>query len=228
MSTCAHPASLFWHLYGSAYDAIWDSPLTARLNDELLFAVTRCVHVLRGSRVVDLGCGTGLSARSFTRAGCHVFGIDSEPVVLERAQSKGWLAESFLGDATATSLPDSCADIAVLSNLLQVCANPVATLDEAARLVSDGTLVVVWPRGDLTLSGLLHEDRRAGRSALSALLAYIGRMGFGLMGALVGARSWSSPALDEMLDRWAGTRGWKVANRGSLGRISSYRILCSR
>lgn len=225
---CARPANLFWHFYGSAYDTIWDSPLTARLNDELLSAIARCLHELRDLRVVDLGCGTGLSARSLSRAGCHVIGIDSEPVVLERAQAKGWLAESLLGDVTATGLSDSCTDIAVLSNLLQACADPVAALDEAARLVGSGTLVVVWPRGDLTLGRLLHEDRRAGRPALSALLAHLGRIGFGLMGAMVRARSWSSSALDEMLDGWADARGWKVAERGSLGRISSYRILCNR
>jgi SAM-dependent methyltransferase len=58
------------------------------LNAEYLFLVYRILQPLRlrrGSRLLDLGCGTGAHATLFARLGFQVTGIDISPAGIEQA-----------------------------------------------------------------------------------------------------------------------------------------------
>ncbi|MEJ3652569.1 class I SAM-dependent methyltransferase [Actinomycetes bacterium KLBMP 9759] len=51
--------------------------------------VTAIVTAPRGLDVLDVGCGTGISSRQFTAAGCRVLGVDPDPRMAEFARTTG-------------------------------------------------------------------------------------------------------------------------------------------
>jgi SAM-dependent methyltransferase len=89
--------------------------------------------------VVDLGCGTGLSARYWARHAARVIGVDPSPDMLVEAQAA--TAEPNVtyqaGFGHATGLPDACAGIVSCSQSFH-WMEPASTLAEAARLLRPG------------------------------------------------------------------------------------------
>jgi SAM-dependent methyltransferase len=51
--------------------------------------VERIIAASPGPDVLDVGCGTGISARLFAAAGCRVLGIDPDPRMAELARQRG-------------------------------------------------------------------------------------------------------------------------------------------
>src|SRR5205809_6735923 len=65
--------------------------------DRLIARVGGLAGLQPGDSVLDLGCGTGMLAASFARAGMAVTAMDPEPQMLARARSgAGGLAMTFL------------------------------------------------------------------------------------------------------------------------------------
>lgn len=89
--------------------------------------------------VVDLGCGTGLSARYWARHAARVIGVDPSRDMLDRAEAA--TAEPNVtyrtGFGHATGLPDACADIVTCSQSFH-WMEPASTLAEVARLLRRG------------------------------------------------------------------------------------------
>ena len=55
--------------------------------------VDRIIAASPGRDVLDVGCGTGISARLFQAAGCRVLGVDPDPRMAELARQGGTKAE---------------------------------------------------------------------------------------------------------------------------------------
>ncbi len=55
--------------------------------------MSRIVAASPGRDVLDVGCGTGISARLFQAAGCRVLGVDPDPRMAELARQGGTAAE---------------------------------------------------------------------------------------------------------------------------------------
>ena len=51
--------------------------------------VERIVAASPGPDVLDVGCGTGIAARLFQAAGCHVLGVDTDARMADRARRSG-------------------------------------------------------------------------------------------------------------------------------------------
>lgn len=68
---------------------------------------------VRSGRVVDLGCGSGQSARRFLDAGYRVMGIDLSPAMIARARERAPGADLRVGSFVDADLPDSVAVVAV-------------------------------------------------------------------------------------------------------------------
>jgi SAM-dependent methyltransferase len=93
----------------------------------------------RPELVVDLGCGTGISARYWARHAARVIAVDPSPDML--AEAEAVTAEPNVtyrtGFGHATGLPDACAGIVSCSQSFH-WMEPVSTLAEAARLLRPG------------------------------------------------------------------------------------------
>ncbi len=106
-----------------------------------------------GQTVVDVGCGTGAAAR--LAAGCvgrrgRVFGIDSNPTLLQSARSmpaeNAAPIEWIEANALALPLPDAAADVALCAQMLQFVSNRHQAISELHRILKPGgrVLVSVW------------------------------------------------------------------------------------
>jgi ubiquinone/menaquinone biosynthesis C-methylase UbiE len=93
--------------YDEAYDSdtkyqSWISSLKARLE--------------KGSRVLDLGCGSGTPLlRDLVAAGLRVTGVDISEVQIRRAQKLVPQADLIWADATSVDFPDESFDAVGLS-----------------------------------------------------------------------------------------------------------------
>jgi SAM-dependent methyltransferase len=107
--------------------------------------------VVRGARVVDVACGTGIFARLAARVagpGGTVVGVDSGGPALEvarRVDITGMVSWAAWGGGRLP-FPDGSFDVAGCQHALQRFADPVPVLEEMARvLVPGGRLgVMTW------------------------------------------------------------------------------------
>jgi SAM-dependent methyltransferase len=110
-----------------------------------------------GEVVIDVGCGSGGSARAAARAvgpQGRVIGIDPSPqaIALARARTPPELPVTYrqLPGERLTGLADKSADCAVLSLVLEEAADIAALLAEIARVLRPGgrlvASVMAWDR----------------------------------------------------------------------------------
>ena len=98
-------------------------------------------------RVVDLGCGTGISSDLLLARGCSVVGVDVASGMLAEAAKKRSFEDLVLHDLSEP-LPfsDSSFDAALLLGVLEFVEDVSSLLQEVARvLVEDGFLAVTVP-----------------------------------------------------------------------------------
>ena len=128
------------------YDAVGER--IAHIAGQLCDAAERR-RPLRGSDVVDLGCGTGSAALAASARGARVTGVDLTPELLTIARGRaGADAVTWrCADASATGLPDDSFD-AALSNMGIIFVEPSTQVGELARLVKpEGVLAFsAWVR----------------------------------------------------------------------------------
>ncbi len=125
---------------------------------------------LPGRRVLDIGCGTGVLARSLSARGAYVVGVDPNEQALAVAREAVPTGEFYPAGAQALPFADSSFDGAVFLNSLHHVPEPDmhAALREAARVVKPGrTIVVIEPlaRGSFFFVLRLAEDETHVRAA---------------------------------------------------------------
>jgi SAM-dependent methyltransferase len=103
----------------------------------------RVLPDLRGSDVVELGCGTGYFGARIKRQGAaRVVGVDLTPAQLEsarRMESEFRLGLEFVeANAEETGLPDASFDLAVSEYGASIWCDPYKWIPEAARLLRPG------------------------------------------------------------------------------------------
>ncbi|MDJ0869605.1 MAG: methyltransferase domain-containing protein [Myxococcota bacterium] len=109
-----------------------------------------------GQRMLDLGTGTGVLARSFARRGCHAAGVDVSPGQIAAAQrlarEEGLEVDFRVAPAEATSFGDGVFDV-VTANQCWLYFDMSRAIPEVRRLLAPGGLLMVshfsWlPRED--------------------------------------------------------------------------------
>src|SRR4051794_35653601 len=119
----------------------------------------------RDAVVVDVGCGGGTYTRAWHELGAAaVVGVDSSaPILAEAASAHGQLpgVDFRLGEATATGLPDRCADVVFARALIHHLTDLGAFAREAARLLRPGGVLLVQDRtpDDVALPGSRNHPR---------------------------------------------------------------------
>ncbi len=104
----------------------------------------RIVQLLKGQKVLDVGCGTGSLVAMLAAAGCRVVGVDSSATMIAHARNKRIAAELKLIDATALPF-DREFDAAVISIALHEMAPQVRekTWEGMLRAVRPGGRLIV-------------------------------------------------------------------------------------
>jgi ubiquinone/menaquinone biosynthesis C-methylase UbiE len=120
--------------WAPTYDEVDD-----RLDIDLLAASPQLRTRVSGSRVVDLGCGTGrIGAWLLAREAREIVGVDLCPEMLDRAKARGIYASTLQASVTATGLPASSFDGAISSLVLDHVADLGGFFAEAQRLLRPG------------------------------------------------------------------------------------------
>jgi SAM-dependent methyltransferase len=104
--------------------------------------VDRILAASPGRDVLDVGCGTGISARLFQAAGCRVLGVDPDPRMAELARQGGTETQvaKFEDWDSAGRMFD-----AVIAAQAWHWVDPAAGVAKAAAVLRpDGRLAVFW------------------------------------------------------------------------------------
>ncbi len=99
-----------------------------------------------GTRVLEVGCGSGVFLRAAADRGAHVAGIDSSETLVELARARVPTAEVVVGDLQTLPYADDTFDVVAGFNSFFFAADMVAALREAARVAKPrgAVLVQVW------------------------------------------------------------------------------------
>ncbi len=104
----------------------------------LFLAVLDAVGAGPGTRLLDLGCGTGLLPAFAHDRGAEVVGLDIAPALLAVADRLVPEVELHVADLQRLPFPDASFDAVTGVNAFQFAADPVAAIAEAARVLKPG------------------------------------------------------------------------------------------
>jgi SAM-dependent methyltransferase len=111
-------------------------------NRPLFEAVLDAANVGAGTRVLDVGCGSGLTLVLARERGAHPSGIDISPGLLGIARERLPDADLREGDMETLPFADQAFDAVLGVNAFQFAGDPPKALREAARVVRCGGRVV--------------------------------------------------------------------------------------
>lgn len=121
----------------SAVAADW-AELWGGFADPARRALIEAAAIGSGTRVLDVGCGSGEFLRVMASRGAEVVGIDPAPVMLTLARRTVPDADIRQGDFSALPWPDGSFDVVTAVNALQFADDMVLALREAARVLRPG------------------------------------------------------------------------------------------
>lgn len=101
----------------------------------------QCGCPLQG-RILDIGCGGGEQSWPWRRAGWEVFGFDLSLEAVRRAQSHHHLP-ACVARASQAPFREHSFNVITLYSVLEHVSNPLQVVQEAARLLRPGGVVVI-------------------------------------------------------------------------------------
>ena len=96
-------------------------------------------------RIVDVGCGDG-SATHLVRnldARNTVIGVDWSATALAQARARGLLVVQGGVDTSGLPLPDGCADVVIMSELIEHLVDTDTAVDEVRRVLRPGGVLLL-------------------------------------------------------------------------------------
>lgn len=127
-----------------------------------------------GTKVLEVGCGTGSNLMLYHRAGCSIYGIDRSPSMLEIARAKlGEDVDLQLGDASNMRYQDNFFDVVMAMFALHEMPSEVRPLvmKEMIRVTKrEGRVLIIdfhpgpirFPMGWIYKAVILFIERVAG------------------------------------------------------------------
>ncbi|WDP91586.1 MAG: class I SAM-dependent methyltransferase [Desulfobacter sp.] len=129
------------------YDAWFDRP-KPRHGFELEIGLTRkLMNPRRGQRLLDIGCGSGMSLAPFLDEGMSLTGIDPSPYMLDQAAARlGSRVDLHRGPAEDLPFDDNAFDTAFFFTSLEFTERPAKAIEEACRVAKDQVVIGVLNR----------------------------------------------------------------------------------
>jgi SAM-dependent methyltransferase len=105
-------------------------------------------NVSSGTRLLDVGCGTGLATQLAAKLGVHVTGIDASTPLIALARERVPNGDFRVGELQELPYEDATFDVVTGFNAFQYAENPDVALQQARRVVRKGGQVamVTWGR----------------------------------------------------------------------------------
>jgi SAM-dependent methyltransferase len=138
--------------------ALFSEPHTRPLFEAVLDGAA----VTHGTRLLDIGCGTGLELQLATQRGAVVSGIDVSVGMLEVAEERLPDADLRVHDLQSLPFDDGTFDAVTAVNSFQFADDPIAAITDAARVLAPG--------GRLSI-GMFAEPERAQSTAIHLAMA---------------------------------------------------------
>ncbi|MFC7880151.1 methyltransferase domain-containing protein [Isoptericola sp. NPDC057391] len=195
-----------WSAVADAWAELWGS-LAAPVWPPLLAAA----QVGTGSRVLDVGCGTGELLGHLLRAGASVAGVDPAPAMARRAAERHPGATVGDGDVEHLPFADGAFDAVLAVNALQFADDTADALAELVRVLVPGGRVGIacWAEGarnDLDVVeravSAAHEEEVPPDGPLRApggLEAALADAGLDVVGSGIVDVPWSAPDDDRLV-----------------------------
>src|SRR5919198_1683371 len=113
---------------------------------ELYGPVLDAAGVGAGTRLLDVGCGSGLACIIGAERGARVWGLDAALPLIEIARERLPAADLRVGEIEALPFEDAGFDVVTGFNSFQYAADPERSLREARRVTRPGgaVAIVTW------------------------------------------------------------------------------------
>jgi ubiquinone/menaquinone biosynthesis C-methylase UbiE len=119
-----------YRLWSAAYDEAPNPVLALEMR-----VLSERIGAVDGSRILDVGSGTGRWMQWAASRGARVFGIDAcREMVLQAQRKPGLRGRSALADIRSIPLPDNAADLALCSFTIGYLPSPGPVFRELARV----------------------------------------------------------------------------------------------
>jgi SAM-dependent methyltransferase len=118
-------------------------PERARRQARMLAAVL--AQRTGAQRIVDVGCGDGSATHlvSGLNARNTVIGVDWSATALARARARGLLVVQGGVDTSGLPLADGCADVVIMSELIEHLVDTDTAVDEVRRVLRPGGILLL-------------------------------------------------------------------------------------
>ena len=117
--------------------------LMEKMSLPIYHVVFDLTNVGRETRLLDVGCGTGLAAQLAAQLGALVSGLDASEAELVIARERVPSGDFHCGDMEELPYVDASFDVVTGCNALQFAEDPLQALREARRVVKPGGYVAM-------------------------------------------------------------------------------------
>lgn len=129
------------------YDAFFEKGRGKHCLDLEIQLISSLIPPLSGARLLDIGCGTGLSLEPFVDLGMNLTGIDASPYMLDKAAERlGHRVDLHRGTAEDLPFDDNSFDTALLFFSLEFSDRPAKAIEEACRVAREQVVIGVHNR----------------------------------------------------------------------------------
>ena len=142
------------HAAADAYDVF-----TPSSNERLIDAFMRLCDLPPGSRVVDLGCGSGVFTDALRRRGYRCTGVDLSPKLIAIARARYCDSEFIEGDVEQLPFDGASFDGVLLSGLVHHLPDPSRCAAEVFRILRSGGKFLAFDPNRMNPFMYLYRDR---------------------------------------------------------------------
>jgi len=129
------------------YDALFEKGRARYCLNLEIKLISSLIRPMSGRRLLDIGCGTGLSLEPFVDLGMNLTGIDSSAYMLDKAAERlGHRVDLHRGAAEDLPFDDNTFDTALLFFSLEFSDRPAKAIEEACRVAREQVVIGVHNR----------------------------------------------------------------------------------